>query len=171
MTPPAMTNAANPLESQAREQIELEQRADRVVALGSRMSDLLDEELTIVGRPGILNGRDGYGQLVLRKQQLLLDYQGAVKALLSFKSALPTLSPARRAQLKTVGSRLDLAAQQTAEKLSVSAAATSKVLQVIIDSVRRESQQSQVQTYHPRQFAFREDRAPAAPAALLIESA
>lgn len=170
MTPP-MTNAGNPVETQAREQIELEHRADRVVALGTRMSDLLDEEMEIIGRPGILKGRDGYGALVLQKQQLLLDYQGAVKALLSFRDALPTLSPARRAQLKTIGSRLDLAAHQTAEKLSVSAAATNKVLQVIIDSVRREAAQTQVQTYHPSQFAFRDDRAPTAPAALLVERA
>ncbi len=165
MTPPNINETA------AMEQVEVEQRADRVVMLGTRMSDLLDEELNIIGRPGILNGRGSYGQLVVRKQQLLLDYQGAVKQLLAVKGAFPALTPARRAQLKAIGSRLDAAAQVSAEKLSVSAAATNKVLQVIIDSVRRESQQKNASAYHPSQFTFRgEDRLQTQPA-LLSEQA
>ena len=163
---------ANLMDSAATEQVEVEQRADRVVMLGTRMSDLLDEELDIIGRPGILNGRGSYGQLVVRKQQLLLDYQGAVKQLLAVKGAFPALTPARRAQLKAIGSRLDAAAQTSAEKLSVSAAATNKVLQVIIDSVRREAQQKNSSAYHPSQFAFRgDDRVPQTPPTLLTERA
>jgi hypothetical protein len=147
---------------------ELMVRAERVVRLGEEMSDLMEYETS-----GIVRSQLGdYGTLVKKKQQLLLDYQGAVKSLLSLRENLNSLTPPMRAQLKATGSRLDAVAHQNAEKLSVTAAATHKVLQVVIDTIRRETAHNQPQGYSPSQFqSYRDERMPASQAILVTEKA
>lgn len=144
------------------------QKADQVIRLGDEMSTLLESEMELVGRRQTVE----YGQFVKRKQQLLMDYQGAVKALLSERAAFDELPAGQRAQLRAAGSRLDAVARMNAEKLSVTAAATHKVLQVIIDAARREAIAKQPQSYSPAQFnSFKDDRAPNTPPAFIAENA
>lgn len=148
---------------------ELELKAERVVTLGEEMSDLLDREVDIL----LERNPKTYGVFVAQKQKLLMDYQGAVKSLLSKREDFNSLTPARRAQLKATGSRLDAKARQSSEKLSLTAAATHKVLQVIIDTVRREAQvQHGTSNYHPSQFSnYRDDRAPTSIPVFVAEKA
>jgi len=143
-------------------------KAERVLRLCDEMNRLLDDEMDLL----TTRANADYGNFIKKKQQLLLDYQGAVKSLLSRKEEFSLLSPPLRAQLRTAGSKLDTIARQNSEKLSVTAAATHKVLQVIIDAVRRESTSTQPQSYNPAQFhSYRDDRAPRGPAVLLTEKA
>lgn len=143
-------------------------KAERVVRLGDEMSKLLDAETDLLSTRTVKD----YGLLVKRKQQMLVDYQGAVKSLLSRKDQLNTLSAPLRAQLKTTGIKLDNIARQNAEKLSVTAAATHKVLQVVIDTIRREASTAQPQTYSPAQFqSYRDERTPSAKSVLVTEKA
>jgi len=149
-------------------QTELMVRAERVVRLGDEMSQLMEIENDIVGQRHM----NDYGTLVKKKQQLLLDYQGAVKSLLGQREDLDKLTGPMRAQLKATGSRLDAIAHQNAEKLSVTAAATHKVLQVVIDTIRRESASNNPQAYSPSQFqSYRDERVPAGQAILVTEKA
>ena len=151
---------------------ELETKARLVITLGEQMSDMLESEIDFMaGSPATRNVKE-YGQFVTRKQKLLLDYQGAVKALLAGKDMLGSLTAERRAQIKATGARLDAMASRNAEKLSLTAAATHKVLQVIIDTVRREAQKNQTSGYSPNSFAnYRDDRAPLSPPVFIAEKA
>ncbi len=151
---------------------ELESKARLVIALGEEMSDMLESEIDLlVGAPGTRNVK-AYGQFVTKKQKLLIDYQGAVKSLLAGKDMFGALTAERRAQLKATGSRLDAMASRNAEKLSLTAAATHKVLQVIIDTVRRESQKDNPVAYGPSTFAnYRDERAPLSPPVFIAEKA
>ena len=151
-----------------RTDVSVRQKADQVIRLGEEMGELLDMEMQMVG------GRThaDYGQLVKRKQQLLLDYQGAVKALLGERAAFDELPAGQRAQLRAAGSKLDAVARLNAEKLTVTAAATHKVLQVIIDAARKEAIAKSPQTYSPAQFtAFKDDRAPKTAPTFIAENA
>ena len=137
-------------------QLELERRADRVATLSLQLSTLMDtERQTLDQRGGLAATAGSYGQLVQRKQQLLLDYQTAVKALLGQgRDALATLPTPLRAQLRNAGLTLDAAARASAENLALAAAATGRVLQVIMESVRREANAHVTPGYQPNQFAF-----------------
>lgn len=153
---------------QAQRDTSVRQKADQVIRLGEEMGELLDTEMQMVGG----NRSADYGQLVKRKQQLLLDYQGAVKALLGERAAFDELPAGQRAQLRAAGSKLDAVARMNAEKLTVTAAATHKVLQVIIDAARKEAIAKRPQTYNPSQFtAFKDDRAPTTAPAFIAENA
>lgn len=144
------------------------QKADQVIRLGDEMGALLESELDLIGKRQTIE----YGQFVKRKQQLLLDYQGAVKALLGERTSFDELPAGQRAQLRAAGSRLDAIARMNAEKLSVTAAATHKVLQVIIDAARRDAMAKQPQSYNPAQFnSFKDDRIPNTPPAFIAENA
>lgn len=144
------------------------QKADQVIRLGTEMGELMESEMSLVSHRQTME----YSQFVKRKQQLLLDYQGAVKALLGERNAFDELPAGQRAQLRAAGSRLDAIARANAEKLSVTAAATHKVLQVIIDAARRDAIAKQPQSYSPAQFvSYKDDRAPTTPAVFIAENA
>lgn len=147
--------------------MEMEQKAERVINLGDAMSDLLATEMDVLAQ----RNTQIYGQFVSSKQKLLMDYQGAVKALLGNRESFASLTPVRRAQIKATGSRLDAMARQNAEKLSMTATATHKLLQVMIDSVRREAQSQQPSGYHPSQFSQRDERIPTVAPAFVAEKA
>src|SRR5262245_16289865 len=98
-------------------------KAERVVRLGDEMTRILEDETTMLAA----RADNTYGQFVKKKQQMLVDYQGAVKSLLTKREDLDALSATTRAQLKATGSKLDAVARRNAEKLSVTAAATHKV--------------------------------------------
>lgn len=143
-------------------------KAEQVIRLGEEMGDLLDLEMSLIG------GRQSsdYGQLVKRKQQLLLDYQGAVRALLGERASFDELPAGQRAQLRAAGSKLDAIARQNAEKLTVTAAATHKVLQVIIDAARKEAIAKAPASYSPSQFnSYKDERAPMTAPAFIAENA
>lgn len=151
---------------------ELEHKAELVVTLGEQMSDLLESEIQILIDQQARRNVKEYGQFVTRKQKLLMDYQGAVKSLLAGREMFGTLTAQRRAQLKATGARLDAMATRNAEKLSMTAAATHKVLQVIIDTVRRESQKNQPSAYSANSYAtYRDERAPLSPPVFIAEKA
>lgn len=148
--------------------INVRQKADAVIKLGDEMVLLLEQEIDFAGRRSSAD----YGTFIKRKQQLLLDYQGAVKALLAERQAFDELPAGQRAQLRAAGSRLDAVARQNAEKLSVTAAATHKVLQVIIDAARKDALAKQPQSYSPNMFnSYKDDRAPVTPAVFVAEKA
>lgn len=154
--------------TQTKPETSVRTKADQVIRLGEEMGELLESEIEMMGRRQTVE----YGQFIKRKQQLLLDYQGAVRALLGERSAFDELPAGQRAQLRATGSRLDAMARTNAEKLSVTAAATSKVLQVIIDAARKEAIAKQPQSYNPSQFSsFKDDRAPTTPPAFIAENA
>ena len=151
---------------------ELENKAQLVVTLGEQMSDMLESEIDMLISQQARRNVAEYGQFVTRKQKLLMDYQGAVKALLAGREFLGGLTAERRAQLKATGARLDAMAARNAEKLSMTAAATHKVLQVIIDTVRRESQKNHATGYTPNTFAtYRDERAPLSQPVFVAEKA
>lgn len=144
------------------------QKADRVIRLGEEMSELMEAEIDLLGR----RQTSEYGAFVKRKQQMLVDYQGAVKALLGERSAFDELPAGQRAQLRAAGSRLDAIARTNAEKLSVTAAATHKVLQVVIDAARKDAMALKPQSYSPSQFTtYKDERAPTTPSILVTEDA
>lgn len=154
--------------TQTKPETSVRAKADQVIRLGEEMGELLETEIDMMGRRQTAE----YGQFIKRKQQLLLDYQGAVRALLGERAAFDELPAGQRAQLRATGSRLDAMARTNAEKLSVTAAATSKVLQVIIDAARKEAIAKKPQSYSPSQFnSFKDDRAPTTAPAFIAENA
>ncbi|MBI3419078.1 MAG: hypothetical protein HY053_02965 [Proteobacteria bacterium] len=105
----------------------------KLLLIVSDLSGVLEDEV------GLLEKRD-YGrhpEILRRKQELTLNYQNSLKAL-GEGPGKSTLNPQERESLTIAGQKLEAVTQRNAEALRLAEASTDRLLQTMMEEIRKE---------------------------------
>lgn len=108
--------------------------AQKLLLIVEELTRLMDIETPLIKS----REYEKHPELIARKQELSMDYQSALKAVADNPSLMAGLSPEQKLAMKESGKKLDIASRANAEAIHLAHIATERLLQAVMDEVRRD---------------------------------
>jgi hypothetical protein len=106
----------------------------RLMAIMEELTALMQEEAPLITERNSAR----HAELVKRKQELMMDYQAAIKMMSDNPQMMASLPVAERARLKQAGATLDEVSRDNAKAIRVAYQATERLLAVIMEETRKD---------------------------------